>query len=477
MVQKLSTFLSTSLVANALDSAEVSKIVQAETILLDSGTSGNYIKSLTGTAFNISAAAHSLAANIDIDSNHIVHRTGIQTLLNKTINLTNNSLAGTLSQFSAAVSGDNLVGETATQTLTNKTLTSPSINTPTITGPGSVTKISTFGLRDQTTTGFDTRIVSNNATPALSANRTLTLDVNNADRTISLAGNINTSGNLTLGGALTTSGAHGTTLTTTGTTAVTLPTSGTLVSKDGNGDFSAGTITATFVGNLTGQISDISNLTTDSLAEGSTNLYYTTARVNSAFDTRFLTKDTDSLAEGTSNLYYTTTRANAAIDARVTKTFVDNLNVDADTLDGINSTSFLRSDADDTTTGALTIDTTGRALKITGTTTLDAADASIYLGNAPASYGFDITYEGTGSGNTNAFVITSTNAGTPKELIRANQDGIVKLVQSGATIAGNTIWHAGNDGAGSTLDADLLDGQQGSHYRIDVYDASGTLLN
>jgi|DEB0MinimDraft_6_1074348.scaffolds.fasta_scaffold00183_18 hypothetical protein len=33
------------------------------------------------------------------------------------------------------------------------------------------------------------------------------------------------------------------------------------------------------------------------------------------------------------------------------------------------------------------------------------------------------------------------------------------------------------DGAGTGLDADLLDGQHGSHYRINVYDASGTLLN
>lgn len=33
------------------------------------------------------------------------------------------------------------------------------------------------------------------------------------------------------------------------------------------------------------------------------------------------------------------------------------------------------------------------------------------------------------------------------------------------------------DGAGSGLDADLLDGQQGSYYRIDVYNSAGTLLN
>ena len=36
-------------------------------------------------------------------------------------------------------------------------------------------------------------------------------------------------------------------------------------------------------------------------------------------------------------------------------------------------------------------------------------------------------------------------------------DGVV-------TIRGNTVWHAGNDGASSGLDADLLDGQHGSYY-------------
>jgi hypothetical protein len=56
--------------------------------------------------------------------------------------------------------------------------------------------------------------------------------------------------------------------------------------------------------------------------------------------------DTGDLTEG-SGLYYTTTRANTAIDARVTKTFVDALNVDADTFDSLNSTQFIRSDAAD----------------------------------------------------------------------------------------------------------------------------------
>ena len=57
-----------------------------------------------------------------------------------------------------------------------------------------------------------------------------------------------------------------------------------------------------------------------------------------------------------SNISDFTTGANTAIDNRVTKSFVDALNVDADTLDGINSTSFLRSDANTTmSTGFLTL--------------------------------------------------------------------------------------------------------------------------
>ena len=56
---------------------------------------------------------------------------------------------------------------------------------------------------------------------------------------------------------------------------------------------------------------------------------------------------TSDLSEGTNN-YYTTARANSAIDTRVTKAFVDNLGINADTFDSLDSGSFLRSDTDDT---------------------------------------------------------------------------------------------------------------------------------
>lgn len=45
-----------------------------------------------------------------------------------------------------------------------------------------------------------------------------------------------------------------------------------------------------------------------------------------------------------------------------------------------------------------------------------------------------------------------------------NAANLTGSLTSVSTFSGNTIWHAGNDGAGSTLDADLLDGQHGSYY-------------
>jgi hypothetical protein len=46
---------------------------------------------------------------------------------------------------------------------------------------------------------------------------------------------------------------------------------------------------------------------------------------------------------------------------------------------------------------------------------------------------------------------------------------------SGTTIAGSTAWHSGNDGSGSGLDADLLDGQSSSYYATASLSNVGTL--
>lgn len=80
------------------------------------------------------------------------------------------------------------------------------------------------------------------------------------------------------------------------------------------------TASTNFVGNLTGDVtgtvSSIANHDTGDLAEGS-NLYYTSTRANSDFDTRLATKDTSNLAEG-SNLYFTNERVDDRVNALLT---------------------------------------------------------------------------------------------------------------------------------------------------------------
>jgi hypothetical protein len=107
----------------------------------------------------------------------------------------------------------------------------------------------------------------------------------------------------------------------------------------------------TFVGNLTGTISSLDNFTTDSLREGTGNLYFTAARVNATVRPMFTTANvietsgnlyftnarvlallsgltTANIAEASSNLYFTNTRVlNALATANVQ---VNNLTVSGD---------------------------------------------------------------------------------------------------------------------------------------------------
>ena len=227
----------------------------------------------------------------------------------------------------------------------------------------------------------------------------------------------------------------------------------------------------------------------------------------------------------------------ASATADQTKSDIDALNINADQVDGLHATSFLRSDADDTTSGHLTLSDSGYSIgneyhmwkrdyvvsassaqelldkdgnslpaggayrfhaHISGTGT-DQSASAVYW-NQNGTWKINVTYqsgvssnhpefiidssvpkistdhasnytihvlaerlelgEGTGTDNRSGFGadaylgVTGSNA-----TLRYNPDGV------GPVGSGNKIWHEGNDGAGTGLDADTLDGQQGAYYQ------------
>jgi microcystin-dependent protein len=76
----------------------------------------------------------------------VVGRTSSQTLTNKAISLTDNTLTGTKAQFNTAITDADFATLTGSETLTNKTLTSPILTAPVLGTPSSGTLINATGL-------------------------------------------------------------------------------------------------------------------------------------------------------------------------------------------------------------------------------------------------------------------------------------------------------------------------------------------
>ena len=152
--------------------------------------------------------------------------------------------------------------------------------------------------------------------------------------------------------------------------------------------------------------------------------------------------------------------------------------LDADLLDGQHGSyyyssanppptdsQYIRSNAADTASGTYTF---------SRTTTTAALDIAGHAGAASYNYFLRAANDGgnkvsmfingstrTADGGINTFTIR--NDGGPINLGAASHT--TKLLGSGDLLFnGNKVWHAGNDGSGSGLDADLLDGQHGSYY-------------
>jgi hypothetical protein len=180
-------------------------------------------------------------------SGDIVGTTDIQTLSNKTINLSSNTLTGTTAQFNTALSDNDFATIAGTETLTNKTLTSPTITSIVNSGTKTVpTGIGTFVITDSTGTVTSGMIADGTIVNAdISASAAIAISKLAASTIsgISLGNNLN---NLTAGSFVTyNSGTtyNGSAPITIGVAGTTANTANTLVARDSSGDFSAGTIT------------------------------------------------------------------------------------------------------------------------------------------------------------------------------------------------------------------------------------------
>ena len=136
--------------------------------------------------------------------------------------------------------------------------------------------------------------------------------------------------------------------------------------------------------------------------------------------------------------------------------------LDADTVDGLQASSFLRSDATDTTTGNIIIAKALPKLILDSPGSGDAftsQGAQISLGESGdgGAAALHLTYRGDG----NAYIGMGTLPATgipPYSAIRFTYNSNNTRFLSTPNVNGSTVWHAGNDGSGSGLDADTLDG-------------------
>lgn len=256
-------------------------------------------------------------------------------------------------------------------------------------------------------------------------------------------------------------------------------TDGQFLKTDGAGNLTFDTVTSYDSVKVQGQIdSDFTNTkTTTELSEG-INLYFTEARARNAisaagdlsydagtgiisytdsapFAVQFNAESTTNLSEGT-NLYYTDARVNSAIDTRI----------DSDT--------FVRLTTDQTIEGVKTFSQpSALTVVIGGTGTIGGStwtNGSFHLGDSVSGWAMDRNelYNG-------GAAIIGTFDGTltlnPKTVTTTS-----KQFQSSVT-TGTAPFTVASTTLVSNLNVDRLDNQEGSYYRIDVFDASGTLLN
>lgn len=200
---------------------------------------------------------------------------------------------------------------------------------------------------------------------------------------------------------------------------------------------------------------------TDSVSEGSTNLYYTTAR----FDTAFGTKSTSDLSEGT-NLYYTAER----VDDRVANLVVAGTGISS-TYDDVNGTLTLANTSPDQTvalTGGTGISTSGTYPNFTITN--DSPDQTVSL-----TAGSNVTITGTYPSFTIA-AASDTDTTYTLSSETSGDNAIIRLTGSDASTDDVTIAAGSNITITETGDTITLASDSTDQVRIACKNTSGGTL-
>ena len=166
------------------------------------------------------------------------------------------------------------------------------------------------------------------------------------------------------------------------------------------------------------------------------------------------------LLDGQQGTYYldynnfTNTPSNTSVLESIKDVDGTGSGLDADLLDGLDSTQFLRSDEDDTFTGNLVI--TGN-LTVSGNTTYVNTEEILLSDNVIV-----LNANFTGPTATENAGIEVERGDETNVVLQWNEDQNYWEIASGGTTG--RILTTGDEGSGNGLDADTLDGQQGSYY-------------